>query len=259
MKREFQQGIQAGIPICLGYFSVAFGVGILAVKCGLSAWVAGIISATNLTSAGEVAGIGIITASGSYLEMALTQLLINCRYSLMGISLSQNLSPDFSRTHRILASYGITDEIFGVAAARKTPLTPWYMYGLIGISAAGWVAGTVLGAVCGEILPQRLTAALGILLYGMFLAIIVPPARESRAALGAVVLAAAISCCLYYLVPQVSGGFSVIISAVIAAAVLAVAAPVPEGEAEAAEEAIAAKKAAATDAAKMAERREREQ
>lgn len=232
MKTEFRLGLKDGIPIGLGYFSVAFGVGILAVQCGLSAWIAGIISATNLTSAGEVAGIGIIAASGSYLEMVLTQLLINCRYSLMAISLSQKLSPDFRGIHRMLASYGITDEIFGVASARKVMVTPAYMYGLISISAVGWVGGTVLGAVCGEILPSRLTAALGILLYGMFLAIIVPPVRESKANLCVILLAAAISCFIYYVLPQVSGGFSVIISAVAAAVLMAVLAPIPEENAE---------------------------
>lgn len=236
MSQEFRQGLKSGVPICLGYFSVAFGVGILAVQCGLSAWIAGIISATNLTSAGEVAGIGVIAASGSYLEMVLTQLIINCRYSLMGLSLSQKLSPQFSTPQRLLVSYGITDEIFGVAAARKVPLTPAYMYGLIGISTVGWVSGTVLGAVCGEILPERLTAALGILLYGMFLAVILPPCRESGATLCAVLLAAAISCFLYYCVPQVSSGFSVIISAVAAAVVLAVAAPVSDSAPEETEE-----------------------
>ncbi len=145
------QGVKDGFPICLGYFSVSFGVGILAIKSGLSAWIAVIISATNLTSAGQVAGIGVIAVGGSFIEMVLTQLLINCRYSLMGLSLSQNLSKEFTLIHRMIAAFGITDEIFGVAASKTEPLTPNYMYGLISISTIGWVLGTFLGAVCGEI------------------------------------------------------------------------------------------------------------
>ena len=227
-KNDFLEGLRSGLPICLGYFSVSFGVGILAVKSGLTAWIAVIISASNLTSAGEAAGIGVIAAGGSFLEMILTQLLINCRYSLMALSLSQKLSPRFTFGHRLLAAYGITDEIFGVAAARKKPLTPVYMYGMILIATFGWVAGTFLGAVSGEILPARLTNALGILLYGMFIAIIIPPIRTSLANLICILLAAAISCIIYFCLPQISSGFAIIISAVIAALVLAIARPIDD-------------------------------
>lgn len=230
MSEEFQKGVKDGIPICLGYFSVSFGVGILAIQNGLPAWIAAIISATNFTSAGEAAGIGVIAAGGSFIEMILTQLLINCRYSLMAIALSQNLSPKFTTLHRMLVSYGITDEIFGVASAQKKPLTPAYMYGIIGISALGWIGGTCMGAVCGEILPQVITSALGILLYGMFIAIIIPPIRTSRPNLAVIIIAAAISCVIYFYIPQISGGFSIIISAVIAAALLAAIAPIPESD-----------------------------
>lgn len=230
MKNTFKSGVKDGIPICLGYFSVSFGVGILAIKSGLSALIAVIISASNLTSAGEVAGIGVIAVGGSFIEMILTQLLINCRYSLMALSLSQNLSKEFSLVHRMLVAYGITDEIFGVAASKKEPLTPSYMYGLIGISTIGWVAGTFLGAVCGEILPSILTASLGILLYGMFIAIIIPPIRQSKSNLIVIVLAAFISCMIYYFASWISGGFAIIISAVIAAGIMAYAAPVKEEE-----------------------------
>ncbi|MBQ0066086.1 MAG: AzlC family ABC transporter permease [Firmicutes bacterium] len=230
MKNTFKLGVKDGIPICLGYFSVSFGVGILAIKSGLSALIAVIISATNLTSAGQVAGIGVIAVGGSFIEMILTQLLINCRYSLMALSLSQNLSKSFTLPHRMLAAFGITDEIFGVAASKKEPLTPTYMYGLISISTIGWVAGTFLGAVCGEILPPILTASLGILLYGMFIAIIIPPIRQSKANLTVILLAAFISCMIYYFASWISGGFSIIISAVVAAGIMAYVAPVKEEE-----------------------------
>ncbi|MDO4466888.1 MAG: AzlC family ABC transporter permease [Bacillota bacterium] len=230
MKNTFKMGLKDGIPICLGYFSVSFGVGILAIKSGLSALIAVIISATNVTSAGQVAGIGVIAVGGSFIEMILTQLLINCRYSLMALSLSQNLSEKFTLGHRMLAAFGITDEIFGVAASKKEPLTPSYMYGIIGISTLGWVSGTFLGAVCGEILPPILTASLGILLYGMFIAIIIPPIRQSKSNLMVILLAAFISCMIYYFASWISGGFAIIISAVVAAGIMAWTSPVKEEE-----------------------------
>lgn len=237
MKKEFVCGIKAGIPICLGYFFVSFGVGILAVSNGLPVWAAVVISVTNLTSAGEAAGIGVIAASGTYIEMVLTQFLINCRYSLMAVSLSQNLSDDFRLPQRIAASYGITDEIFCVASARKEPVTPLYMYGMIIISAFGWVLGTFAGAVAGDILPERLTAALGILLYGMFIAIIIPPVRKSIRDLFVVLISALVSGALFYIpkftsLPKISSGFSIIISAVAASAILALIAPVKEDKVE---------------------------
>lgn len=234
MNKDFFRGLRHGFPICLGYFSVSFGIGIMAVKAGLSAGIATLVSLTNLTSAGEAAGIGVIAGAGSFIEMILTQLLINCRYSLMGLSLSQKLSPSFTRGKRLIASFGITDEIFGVCYAQKEPITPPYMFGMILISTFGWTLGTFLGAFCGEILPGRLSAALGIMLYGMFIAIIVPPARKSRSVLLAVLLAATVSCILSYFFPQISAGFSVVISAVLAAVIMAIVRPVKdEAETEA--------------------------
>ena len=154
MKNNFLRGMSHGIPICLGYLSVSFGFGILAVsKAGLSVFQASIISASNLTSAGQKAGIDVIAAGGTIIEMILLQLTINIRYSLMALSLSQKLDKRFTTPHRLMASYGITDEIFAVCSAQKTPLTPAYMYGMILIAAVGWVTGTALGAAAGELLP----------------------------------------------------------------------------------------------------------
>lgn len=230
MKNKFVEGMKDGLPICLGYLSVSFGVGILAIKSGLSAWIAVIISLTNLTSAGQVAGIGVIAAAGSFIEMILTQILINCRYSLMALSLSQNLSNEFNTFHRLAVSFGITDEIFGVASSQKEPITPSYMYGLISVSTFGWVLGTFLGAMCGEILPASVSGALGILLYGMFIAIIIPPIRKSVANLAVILMAAGLSCVIYYFIPSISGGFSIIISAIVSAGIMAFIAPVKEDE-----------------------------
>ena len=230
MKKQFLTGMKDGLPICLGYLSVSFGFGILAAGLGLTPFTAWLISAANLTSAGQVAGVGIIAAGGTYLEMALTQLVINIRYALMGLSLSQKLDSSFRTSHRLLAAYGITDEIFAVSHAKEGLLKPVYMYGMILVAFLGWTTGTLLGAVAGELLPQALTDAMGIMLYGMFLAIIIPAAREDRGALTVVAAAAVISIFFYYVLTAVSGGFSVIISSVAAAAIGAVLLPIQEKE-----------------------------
>ena len=117
MNLHFKNGLRDGIPIALGYLSVSFGFGILAVGLGLTPAEAVAISASNLTSAGQVAGVDIIAAGGTCLEMVITQLIINIRYSLMGLSLAQKLDKSFHTPQRLLVSYGITDEDF----ESKTP------------------------------------------------------------------------------------------------------------------------------------------
>ncbi len=232
MQKPFIKGLSHGIPICLGYFSVSFGFGILAVKSGLQAIDAILISLTNLTSAGQAAGVGIIAAAGTLLEMAITQFIINLRYSLMGLTLSQKLSDKFTTLHRLIASFGITDEIFAVAVSQKDKLVPSYMYGLILISATGWVGGTAAGAIAGLALPASLTAAMGILLYGMFIAIIIPAARKCKKDLIVILLAAAFSAVFRYLLPMVSSGFAIIISALLAAIIGAILFPINVAETE---------------------------
>ena len=230
MKKEFKLGMYHGIPIGLGYLSVSFGFGIMAVKSGLTTLTAALISASNLTSAGQAAGVGVIAAGGSLIEMTLVQLTINLRYSLMALSLSQKLDRSFTLPHKLLAAFGITDEIFAVSAGRKEKLTPWYMYGMIMVSFAGWVTGTFLGASAGELLPASVSAALSIMLYGMFIAIIVPPSRKEKSVLTVVVIAALISILLRYCQTVVSGGFAVIISAVAASVAGACLFPVRDEE-----------------------------
>ena len=232
MRSDFLKGMTHGIPIALGYISVSFGFGIAAVRAGLSIAAAVGISASNLTSAGQAAGVEIIAAEGTLIELALSQLVINLRYSLMGLSLSQKLDDSFTVPHRLLASFGITDEIFAVAAAQPGKLKPSYMYGLILISALGWSGGTLLGAAAGQALPQMFTSAMGILLYGMFIAIIIPPSRKSRSVFGAVLVAALISLLFKFVFTKISVGFAIIISASAAAAVMALIAPVPDDEEE---------------------------
>ncbi|MDE6784517.1 MAG: AzlC family ABC transporter permease [Ruminococcus sp.] len=228
MSSDFSRGMTHGIPIALGYLSVSFGFGITAAASGLSVFEASAISATNLTSAGQAAGIDVIAAGGTILEMILLQLTINIRYSLMALSLSQKLDKRFTASHRLVASYGITDEIFAVCSAQKGMLSPAYMYGMILIAAAGWVMGTFLGASAGQLLPESVSSALGIVLYGMFLAIIVPPSRKNRNILCVVIAAAVLSLLFRYVLTAVSSGFAVIICAVSAAVLGALIFPVKD-------------------------------
>lgn len=225
MKNNFWKGVRHGIPIALGYLSVSFGFGITAYQLGLSLWAALGISATNVTSAGQAAGIQIIAAGGALTELILTELIINLRYALMGIALTQRLGDGFTLGHRLAVAFGITDEIFAVASVQDELLSPSYMYGMILIAWIGWTGGTALGAVAGDILPATVTAALGVLLYGMFIAIIIPPAKKDKAVLFTVLAAAALSVLLFYAFPKLSSGFSVILVSVPVAALMALLFP----------------------------------
>lgn len=232
--KSFLYGLKCGIPIALGYLAVSFGFGISAVNGGLSVLSSVIISMTNLTSAGQVAALGIIAAMGTLGEMALTQLVINLRYFLMSISVSQKLDKSFSIPHRFITSFGITDEIFAVACSQKGEIGKRFMYGLILLPFIGWTLGTLLGASAGEILPLKIKAALGIAIYGMFIAIIIPPARKEKSVAFVVVLSAILSCVLYYvpLFSGISSGFSIIICAVVTSVLAAAIFPHEDSEEE---------------------------
>lgn len=230
MKNKFIHGLIDGIPIALGYLSVSFGIGIMATRAGISAFAAICMSFTNLTSAGQAAGITIIAAGGTLVEIALTQFVINLRYSLMGVSLTQKLDSSFTFVHRLICSFGITDEIFAVASTKKEDVCPSYMYGLIVTPIFGWTLGTALGAFMGQVLPASISAAMGILLYGMFIAIVVPAARENRGVLAASLIAIAFSVIFKYTLTFISSGFAIIISAVLAAAFAAAVSPVKDGD-----------------------------
>jgi predicted branched-subunit amino acid permease len=228
---HFGNGFVDGIPIGLGYLSVSFGFGISAVGDGLRFLEALIISMTNLTSAGQVAGVAVIVAGGTVIEMILTQLVINLRYSLMGITLTQRLDPRCTTPHRMLMSFGLTDEIFAVAASKPYPVCPKYFYGLMTAPYLGWTLGTLLGAWAGNVLPSDLRSAMGIMIYAMFVAIILPPMKKNTGVLFVVLLSAALSCCMYYLpvLNTVSTGFSIIICAVVASLIAALIKPIKEG------------------------------
>jgi len=228
MHSDYLKGMYHGLPIGLGYLSVSFGFGITAINAGLTVLEAVGISLTNLTSAGQVAGVAIIAAAGTIIEMIITQLVINIRYSLMAISLSQKVDGSFNTLQRLLVSFGITDEIYAVAIAQQGKVSATYMKGLILTPMIGWVGGTLLGAVAGQILPQMLTATMGIMLYGMFIAIIVPPAKKQHSIILAIALAIATNIILYYCLPMINSGFAVVISALLASVITAIFFPVKE-------------------------------
>ena len=230
MRSDYLKGMYHGLPIGLGYLSVSFGFGITAVNAGLSVLEAVGISLTNLTSAGQVAGVAIIAAAGTLIEMIITQLVINIRYSLMAISLSQKVDGSFNTLQRLIVSFGITDEIYAVAIAQPNKINATYMKGLILTPMIGWVSGTLLGAVAGNILPQTITSAMGIMLYGMFIAIVVPPTKKQHSIILALLLAVTVNVILYYCLPVINSGFAVVISALVASVVTALLFPVKEDE-----------------------------
>ena len=222
------------MPVCIGYFSVSFGFGAMAVVQGLSVWHAILISATNLTSAGQFAGLTVIAAGAAILEMILTQLVINSRYALMSLALGPRFGPSVGIGKRLLAAFFNTDEIFALGMAREGKLTVSYFVGAGTVAAIGWTGGTAMGAIAGSVLPEMLRAALGVMLYGMFIAIVVPQARQEKPVLLSVVLALIFSC-LFTWVPglnSVSAGLAIVICTVVAAAVCAWVAPVDEEAAQ---------------------------
>lgn len=227
-KGEFSKGFSSGVPIGLGYLSVSFTFGMLAVSKGVPVLSTLVVSMSNLTSAGQVAGLVIMAAGGSLVELALCQLIINLRYALMSLTISQKLSDEVKLSDRFFIAFGMTDEIFAVMAARKEPITKTFFAGLLVLPYIGWSLGTLLGSIFGNLLPSNITAVLGIALYGMFLAIIIPPAKHNTSVLTAVLIAAGISCIIYF-VPWfsfISSGTSVIICAVVASVICAAVFPI---------------------------------
>ena len=177
---EWKSGIKVGIPIAMGYFAVSFTFGILAKQAGLNPFEALLMSVTNLTSAGQFAGLTLIATAAAIIEIAVAQLIINSRYFLMSFALSQKIDPKTPVIHRLLMAYGITDEVFGVSVTVPGKLSPYYAYGVMSVAVPGWALGTLFGVISGDILPPRLISALSIALFGMLLAVIIPPAKKSK-------------------------------------------------------------------------------
>ena len=232
-KSVFLQGLRDGVPIGLGYFAVAFSLGIIAQKAGLTAFQGFIASFFNVASAGENALFNSMIEQATYVEVAIITFVVNARYFLMSCSLSQHFDPNTKFFHRLLVGFGITDEIFGIsiAKAREGYVNPWYNYGAILISVPLWSLGTSLGIIAGNILPVRVVSALSVALYGMFIAIIIPPAKKNLV----IAIAVAVSfissyvCGIIPVVRELSGGTRTIILTIVISAIIAIIKPVEEG------------------------------
>ena len=231
---EYSLGVRRGMPVGVGYLSVSFGFGTLAASQGIRVLDAFLISATNVTSAGQFAGLTLMLAGAGLWEVILTQLIINSRYALMSLALSQRMGEKIGLIPRLLVAFMNTDVIFALAMSRKEPLTVPYLLGLGLLPFLGWTAGTVLGALAGSVLPEAIRTALGVMLYGMFIAIVIPPAKKERPVLAAVLIALVCSCLLDW-VPvfeKVSAGIAIVICTVLAAGICAALFPISEEEAE---------------------------
>lgn len=226
-KKEFLEGLRDSLPVGIGYFAVSFGFGISAVAAGIKVIFATIMSLTNLTSAGQFAAVTVIASSAPIINMVITEAVINSRYALMSLSLSQRLGEDFGLLSRLVISFYNTDEIFAIAMSRPKRLTKPYMFGLAPLPIIGWTAGTFLGAFAGTLLPDSITVALSVLLYGMFVAIIVPQVKNDKTNAVAALFAVALSI-VFAFVPifsSLSGGISIVLTAVISASLCALLFP----------------------------------
>lgn len=233
-KEWYKQGLHDGVPIGLGYFAVAFTLGIVAKNAGLTAIQTFLATALTNASAGGYAGFTAIAENSTYIDIALTMLIVNARYLLMSAALSQKLAPNTPLKHRMLVAFDVTDEIFGISVAVNGTLNPYYNYGAMTVSIPCWATGAMMGVLMGNILPQNLVSALSVGLYGMFLAIVIPPARKNKVIAGIVILSMILSF-LFTKIPFISGmssGIRVIVLTVVIALLAAILFPVKEEENE---------------------------
>lgn len=233
MRNEIARGMKDSIPICAGYLAVGFTFGIAAAAQGITAGGAGLICLSNVTSAGQFAGLTVIAAGAPLIEMALTQLIINLRYLLMSISLSQKFDPSIRWYEKCIMAFGVTDEVFALISTQKGKVNRYYIYGLIFCCIAAWTCGGFFGAYASSAMPEFISSALGIAIYGMFLAIIIPPAKQEKAITVVILIAAVLSSMLYWIpgLNQISPGMSIIICTIAAASAGAVIHPVEEATA----------------------------
>ena len=233
-RRVFLAGVRDGVPIGLGYLAVAFSLGIAARNAGLNAFQGFLISLLNNASAGEYAAFTVIAADSGFLEMALITLITNARYLLMSCSLSQKFSPDTPLYHRLLVGYDVTDELFGITISRPGCLNPFYTYGAILLAAPAWAFGTAFGIMAGNALPLRAVSALSVALYGMFLAIIIPPARKNKVVAVLIVISFALSFFGSYVpgISALSDGTRTILLTVLISAAAAILFPVKNTQEE---------------------------
>lgn len=235
-KAWFARGLRAGVPIGLGYFAVAFTLGIAARSAGLTAFQATLSSLLLNASAGEFVGFTLMSAGAGYLEVAIMEAVANARYLLMSFSLSQKLRLETGLIHRLILGWYVTDEVFGVSISAPGYLNPWYTYGAIALACPGWAAGTCLGVILGNIFPASVVSALSVGLYGMFIAIFVPPARESRTIRGLVLVSMGLSFFVNRasMFAGVSSGIKTILLTVILSAATAILFPIREAKNDAA-------------------------
>ena len=228
----YRQGMRDAIPIGAGYLAVSFTLGIAAKKTGIGTMAATIMSLTNNTSAGQFAALSMIASSASYLELAASQFIINIRYLLMSFALSQKLDPSLPLWKRMLLAYGVTDEIFGISIRIEGTLNPFYTYGAISVAAPGWALGTLLGSIAGDILPVMILNALGVALYGMFLAVVIPQAKKDRTIAILVILSFVISlvCSKLPFIGSLSSGSRMILLTVLISLFAAIFFPVADEE-----------------------------
>lgn len=231
-RKAFQDGVRDGMPIALGYLAVSFTLGIAARNAGLTAFQGLLASLLNNASAGEYAGFVLIAAGASYWEVALVTLVTNARYLLMSLALSQKFAPDAPIRHRVFVGYAVTDELFGIAIGRPDYLNPYYSYGAMSVAMPGWAIGTALGVIVGNILPLRIVSALSVALYGMFLAVIIPPARKNMVVAVLVLISFGTSYAANYMpiIKEMSGGTRTILLTVVIAGMAAVLFPIKEEE-----------------------------
>ena len=232
--KDFKHGLKRGMPIAIGYIPVSFTFGLMAVSGGLPVWMAVFISLSNLTSAGQFAGTNLIIAGAGFLEITLTTFIINIRYMLMSLSLSQRIDKSMTLRERLITAFGITDETFAVSSMEPGILTYSYMLGLILGPIIGWSTGTLLGALISSALPTSLSSAMGIALYGMFIAIIIPPAKKSKAIAYVILISVVITCILKYapIFSIISAGFRVIIATILGAGIGAILFPIEDSSKE---------------------------
>jgi 4-azaleucine resistance transporter AzlC len=225
--KQYLRGLRLGVPVGLGYLSVSFTFGIMAVSLGFSWWQAVLISMVTLTSAGQLAGIQVMVNPYQYVTMLVSQLTINMRYSFMSISLSQRVSPSFKGIKRWLLGFFMTDEIFAIAS-QEEKVEPKLFLGIATTPWIGWTLGTLLGSLIGNVLPEIVMCALCLAIYGMFLAIVIPPAKKSKPILIVVIISAILSCILYYvpLFNSIPSGISISICAILASLIGALLFPI---------------------------------
>ena len=232
--KAFREGFRDGIPIGLGYLAVSFSLGISAKQAGLTPLQGFVTSFLENASAGEYIAFTLIGAGATYIELCLMTIIANARYLLMSCAMSQRMDPDMPFFHRLLMAFDITDELFGITIARPGCLNPWYMYGAIALALPGWAVGTALGALAGNLMPWRLVSAFSVALYGMFLAIIIPPARKSRILAGLIAISFAASYLAEHLpgISSISSGTRTIILTVVLSSAAAILFPHPAEDSE---------------------------